>query len=47
MLDDVLSFQARGYLLSIGYSLAVGGMFSKMWRVYQIFNNVKPKRKVP
>ncbi|KAL9973235.1 hypothetical protein ACROYT_G019659 [Oculina patagonica] len=37
---------ARGYLLSIGYSLAVGGMFSKMWRVYQIFNNVKPKRKV-
>ena len=32
--------------MSIGYSLAVGAMFSKIWRVYQIFRNVKPKRKV-
>lgn len=37
---------ARGYFLSLGYSLAVGAMFSKIWRVYQIFRNVKPKRKV-
>ncbi|XP_068718717.1 gamma-aminobutyric acid type B receptor subunit 2-like isoform X2 [Montipora capricornis] len=45
---DILSglCVARGYLLSIGYSLAVGAMFSKIWRVYQIFRNVKPKRKM-
>ena len=42
----VFDFKVRGYLLSIGYSLAVGGMFSKTWRVYQIFTNIKPRRKV-
>nr|QAB04952.1 GABAB-R1-d [Nematostella vectensis] len=37
---------ATSYLLGIGYSLAVGAMFSKTWRVHQIFNKVKPKKKV-
>lgn len=41
-----LSFQARGFLLSVGYSLAVGAMFSKLWRVYQIYSNFRPKEKV-
>lgn len=32
--------------MSVGYSLAVGAMFSKLWQVYQIYSNFRPKEKV-
>jgi len=37
---------SRAWTLSLGFSLAYGAMFSKTWRVHQIFTNRKIKRKV-
>ena len=34
------------WLFTIGYSFAFGGVFVKMWRVYQIFHNPQPNRRV-
>jgi gamma-aminobutyric acid type B receptor len=33
-------------LLIIGYSLAFGAVLAKMWRVYQVFHNPTPNKKV-
>ena len=38
--------QLQHWLFTIGYSLAFGAVLAKMWRVYQIFNNPTPKKKV-
>ena len=34
---NVISFQARVYLLSAGFSLAFGSMFAKTYRVHRLF----------
>ncbi len=39
-------FQARTWILSLGFTLSFGGMFSKTWRVHAIFTNVKLSRRV-
>ena len=33
---------ARIWLVSIGFSLLFGTIFAKTWRIYYIFNHVKP-----
>ena len=38
--------QLQIWFFTIGYSLSFGAVLAKMWRVYQIFNNPKPKKKV-
>ncbi|XP_072047423.1 gamma-aminobutyric acid type B receptor subunit 1-like [Amphiura filiformis] len=38
--------RARAWTLSIAFTLAFGGMFTKMWRVYSIVIHNKTKRKV-
>ena len=35
----LIFFQARAWLLDIGFSLAFGAMFIKTWRVYKIYTN--------
>ncbi|XP_036361026.1 uncharacterized protein LOC115214515 isoform X2 [Octopus sinensis] len=37
---------ARAWVLSIGFTLAFGAMFSKTWRVHAIFTNIKLNKKV-
>ncbi|XP_048580752.1 gamma-aminobutyric acid type B receptor subunit 2-like isoform X2 [Nematostella vectensis] len=37
---------SRTWMLSLGFSLAYGSMFSKTWRVHTIFTNRKLRRKV-
>nr|XP_006811622.1 PREDICTED: gamma-aminobutyric acid type B receptor subunit 2-like [Saccoglossus kowalevskii] len=37
--------RARPWILSLGFTLAYGAMFSKTWRVYTVFTNKTPKRK--
>lgn len=37
---------SRAWTLSLGFSLSYGALFSKTWRVHQIFTNRKLKRKV-
>lgn len=36
----------RGWCLTCAFTLSYGSMFSKTWRVHQIFTNVKMKKKV-
>ncbi|XP_068698706.1 gamma-aminobutyric acid type B receptor subunit 2-like isoform X2 [Montipora foliosa] len=36
----------RSSLLSIGFTLAFGGIFAKTWRVYKIFTNNQMKREI-
>ena len=38
--------QARSWVLSIGFTLSFGALFSKTWRVHAIFTNIKLNRKV-
>ncbi|CAH3039067.1 unnamed protein product [Porites lobata] len=38
--------RARFCLLSLGFTVGFGAMFSKTWRVHQIFTNIKKVRKV-
>lgn len=38
--------QAKVGVLSVGFSLAFGSMFSKTWRVHSIFTNIKLNKKV-
>lgn len=40
------SFQARAWIMSIGFTLAFGAMFAKTWRVHAIFKSITPKKKV-
>lgn len=42
----IMFVQLQTWLFTIGYSLAFGAVLAKMWRIYQIFNNPKPKKKV-
>ncbi|XP_033752065.1 LOW QUALITY PROTEIN: gamma-aminobutyric acid type B receptor subunit 2-like [Pecten maximus] len=37
---------AQSWVLSIGFSLAFGAMFSKTWRVHAIFTNIKLNKKI-
>ena len=37
----LIFFQARAWLLNIGFSLAFGAMFIKTWRVYKIYTNIR------
>ena len=39
-------FKVEHWLFTIGYSLAFGAVFVKMWRVYQIFHNPHPNKRV-
>ena len=39
-------FEVEHWLFTIGYSLAYGAVLAKMWRIYQIFHNPQPKKKV-
>ncbi|XP_072030203.1 gamma-aminobutyric acid type B receptor subunit 1-like [Amphiura filiformis] len=41
-----LACQIRTWLLSIGFVLAFGAMFSKTWRVYRVATFKKPKRRI-
>ena len=36
---------ARIWLVAIGFSLLFGTIFAKAWRIYYIFNYVKPNSK--
>nr|XP_006813974.1 PREDICTED: gamma-aminobutyric acid type B receptor subunit 2-like [Saccoglossus kowalevskii] len=36
----------RSWMLAVGFTIAFGAMFSKTWRVYSIFTNIKMKKKV-
>ena len=38
--------QARSWVLSVGFTLSFGAMFSKTWRVHAIFTNIKLNKKV-
>ena len=38
--------QARIWLASLGFTMAFGAMFAKIWRVYVIFTNRKLRKKV-
>jgi gamma-aminobutyric acid type B receptor len=38
--------QARAWLLSIGFTLAYGAMFSKVWRVHRLTTKAKSEVKV-
>ena len=38
--------QIRPWLAAIGYSLAFGPVLGKMWRVYYIFTNPTPQKKL-
>ena len=38
--------QLQRWLFNIGYTLAFGSVFAKMWRVGHIFNNPQPNIKV-
>lgn len=42
----VFYYQLELWLFTVGYSLAYGAVLAKMWRVYQIFSNPKPKKRV-
>lgn len=42
----LFSSQARFCLLSLGFTVGFGAMFSKTWRVHQIFTNIKKIKKV-
>ena len=42
----VVVLQSRSWVLSIGFTLAFGAMFSKTWRVHSIFTNIKLHKKV-
>ena len=39
-------FQARAWIMSIGFTMAFGAMFAKTWRVHAIFKSITPKKKV-
>ena len=39
-------FQMRQVLLTVGFTMSFGAMFSKTWRVYKIFCNKKLERVV-
>ena len=34
------------WCFTVGYSVALGAVLVKMWRIYLIFNNPKPNKKV-
>ena len=42
----LIFFQARAWLLNIGFSLAFGAMFIKTWRIYKICTNKRLKVRV-
>ena len=42
----MLCQQIREWLFTIGYTLAYGALLAKLWRVYSIFNNPAPNKKV-
>ena len=42
----LIPIQIQEWLSTIGYTLAYGALLSKLWRVYTIFNNPAPKKKV-
>ena len=39
-------YQLELWLFTVGYLLAFGAVLAKMWRIYQIFSNPKPKKRV-
>lgn len=42
----IIKSQVEHCLFIIGYSLAFGAVLAKMWRVYQVFHNPTPNKKV-
>ena len=42
----LIFFQARAWLLNVGFSLAFGAMFIKTWRIYKICANKRLKVRV-
>ena len=44
--NDYIFVKVEHWLFTIGYSLAFGAVFVKMWRVYQIFHNPQPNKRV-
>ena len=38
--------QIREWLFTIGYTLSYGAVLAKLWRVYTIFNNPAPNKRV-
>ncbi|XP_077978603.1 gamma-aminobutyric acid type B receptor subunit 2-like isoform X2 [Glandiceps talaboti] len=36
----------KSWMIAVGFTVAFGAMFSKTWRVYSIFTNIKMKKKV-
>ena len=43
---QLFCFQARAWVLAVGFTLAFGAMFGKTWRVHAIFTNIKLNKKV-
>ena len=37
---------ARLWLLTIGFTLSFGALFTKTWQVYRVYTNIKLKEKV-
>ncbi|XP_057294654.1 gamma-aminobutyric acid type B receptor subunit 2-like [Hydractinia symbiolongicarpus] len=44
--NTCLSFQVNTVLLSVGFTLSFGGLFSKTWRVYRIYSGAMENKKV-
>ena len=42
----IVHTQVREWLFTIGYTLAYGAMLAKLWRVYKIFHNPAPNKRV-
>ena len=46
IVNVLLLLQLQNWLNTIGYTLAFGTILAKMFRVYYIFNNPSPSKKV-
>lgn len=44
--DVFLSIKVQYWLFTVGYSLIFGTIVAKMWRVYHIFHNPAPNKRV-
>ena len=46
LINNAYVIQLGHWLFTVGYSLVFGAVLAKMWRVFHIFHNPKPKKKV-
>ena len=46
IITSVCNVQIREWLFTIGYTFAYGALLAKLWRVYKIFHNPAPNKRV-